>query len=419
MGGTLNLRPITSYTCRSALTVFCLGFATQAQAGAFGVRTQSAEGLGTAIAGVAAGSALSFSYWNPAALSAIKTIEIEGVLNGFFPSVDIDPAGGGSVGIGRNALVPASYLALPINERMTFGLSISSPFGLATRTPDNWAGQIYGRNSDVFSVNVNPMLSYRVNDMLSIGAGVQAQYFRANLSQATGPLPGSPSATLKGDSMGVGFNLGMQLRPWTGGSIGIGYRSAINEGLEGDLSMFGTSMPAKATMRTPQLVNFGVRQELTDRFRVMGTVEWTDWSSINIVPVYSVGTGVQLTTLPLRYRDGWLFSVGGEYDLSSQYTARAGIGYEIAPVNDMSRDVRMPEPNQMILSAGLAYRYSERMAFDLAVTQSIGLGNGAIAIGPGDPRFLGLPFSATSSLNATIVSVGLKLKLDGASFAAR
>jgi long-chain fatty acid transport protein len=401
--------------CRGAFTVLYLACATQAQAGAFQVRTQSAEGFGTAIAGVAAGSALSFSYWNPAALSNIKDIQVEGVLNGVFPSIHLDPAAGGSVGIGRNALVPASYIALPVNDRMTFGLAITSPFGLATKTPTDWAGQIYGRDSEIFSVNLNPMLSYRISDMLSIGAGVQVQYFKANLSQATGVLPNAPSATLKADGLGVGFNLGLQFRPWAGGTIGIGYRSAISQDLSGDLSMFGMSLPAETTLRTPQLVSFGVRQNLADRFRVMGTVEWTDWSSINIVAISGVGTGAQLATLPLRYRDGWLFSVGGEYDIDSQFTARAGIGYEIAPVSDMSRDVRLPEPNQIILSAGLAYRYSERMTFDLAVTQSIGLGSAPVTIGPGDPRFLGLPFSATSSLNVTIVSAGLKLKLDGAS----
>jgi len=397
----------------------CVALATPVYAGAFQVRTQSAEGFGTAIAGVAAGSALSFSFWNPAALSNIKTIQIEGVLNGVFPSIHLDPTTGGSVGIGKNALVPASYIALPVNDRMTFGLAITSPFGLATKTPTNWAGQVYGRDSEILSVNVNPMLSYRVNDMLSIGAGVQVQYFKANLSQATGVLPGAPSATLKADGLGVGFNLGMQLKPWAGGTIGIGYRSTISQDLGGDLSMLGMSLPAKATLKTPQLVSFGVRQELTDRFRLMGTVEWTNWSNINVVPIYSVGLGGQLTTLPLRYRDGWLFSVGGEYDIDSQFTARAGIGYEIAPVTDMTRDVRLPEPNQVILSAGLAYRYSERLTFDLALTQSIGLGNGPVTIGPGDPRFLGLPFSATSDLNVTIVSAGLKLKFDGTSLAAR
>ncbi|HWM80446.1 MAG TPA: OmpP1/FadL family transporter [Pseudolabrys sp.] len=415
----MNLKLTIVRVCGGTLFLSSLALASPAHAGAFQVRTQSAEGFGTAIAGVAAGSALSFSYWNPAALSNIDGIQIEGVANGVFPSIHLDPGAGGSVGIGKNALVPASYIALPVNDRMTFGLSITSPFGLATKTPTNWAGQVYGRDSEIFSVNVNPMLSYRINDMVSVGAGVQVQYFKAKLSQATGIFPDAPSATLKADGLGVGFNLGVQLKPWAGGTVGIGYRSAISEDLGGDLSMFGMSMPAKATLKTPQLVSFGVRQEMTDRFRLMGTVEWTNWSSINIVPIYGVGTGAQLTTLPLRYRDGWLFSVGGEFDIDKQLTARAGIGYEIAPVNDLSRDVRLPEPNQLILSAGLSYRYTERMTFDLAVTQSLGLGSGPVTIGPGDPRYLGLPFSATSDLNVTIVSAGLKIKLDGVSLASR
>jgi long-chain fatty acid transport protein len=211
----------------------------------------------------------------------------------------------------------------------------------------------------------------------------------------------------------------MQLKPWAGGTIGVGYRSAITHDLDGHLTIPSVSFPASAKLTTPDLVSLGLRQELTDRSRVMGTVEWTNWSRIGTVPVFDSTSGGMLTALPLRYRDGWLFSVGGEYDVSRAITARAGIGYEIAPVTDITRDVRLPEPDQLILSAGLSYRYSQWTTFDVALTQSIGLGSGPVTIAAGDPRFLGLPFSATSDLNVTIVSAGFKMKFDNMPFASR
>lgn len=410
---------MTSHACRGLLVLACCAVASEARAGAFEIRAQSAEGFGTAIAGVAAGQALSYSYWNPAALSGVDRFQIEGVSNLVFPSIDLNPSTGGSFDIGKNALVPAMYMAMPITDRLTAGLSVTSPYGLATETPYNWAGQIYGRQSKIFSINANPMLSYRVNDMLSVGAGIQVQYFRAKLTQAVDVVPFAPDAVLKADSIGVGFNLGMQLKPWTGGTIGVGYRSAITHDLDGSIAAPLGSVPAAAKITTPDLVSLGIRQEVTNRARVMGTVEWTNWSRIDTVPVVNPTTGAMLTVLPQRYRDGWLFSVGGEYDVSKAITARAGIGYEIAPVTDLTRDVRLPEPDQLILSAGLSYHYSKWTTLDLALTQSIGLGNGPVTIAAGDPRFFGLPFSATSDLNVTIVSAGLKMKFDKMPFAAR
>lgn len=400
--------------CRSVLVFLSVAAATSAHAGAFEIRSQSAQGFGTALAGVAAGGALSYSYWNPATLADVDKFQFESVANGVFPSIHLSPntPPGDTIGIGKNALVPAAYAAMPLNDRVTIGLSITSPFGLATKTPQDWVGQIYARESQIMAFNANPMISYRVNNMLSFGVGLQVQYFKAKLTQAIGPAPGDDSAELKADGFGVGFNLGMQLRPWTGGTIGIGYRSAIKQDLDGHLAAGGVSTPATANLTTPSVASLGFRQELDARTRALGTVEWTNWSHISTIPVYEENSGVVLTNLPLRYRDGWLFSLGGEYDWSNKITVRGGVGYEIAPVNDETRDIRLPEPNQLILSGGFSYRYSEQTTFDFAITHSIGLGDGPVTIGSTDPRYLGLPFAATSDLHVTIVSASIRMKFD-------
>lgn len=397
----------------------------QADAGAFQIRSHSARGFGMAVAGVAAGDQLSYSFWNPAALSAVEGIEVEGVVSGIFPSIELSPdattnaivggAGGtptSNVDIGTNALVPASFAAMRINDRLTAGLSVTSAFGLATEAPHNWAGQIYARDSEILSFNVNPMLAFQVNEILSLGAGVQVQYFEADLTQAAGLAPGVPSAELSADGVGVGFNLGVQLRPWEGTTFGLGFRSAISHDLEGDFTLAGAATPARTTLETPETISFGVEQVLTPRARLMGTVEWTNWSRIGTVPVYA-SAGPLITTLPLRYRDGWLFSVGGEYDATDRVTVRGGLGYEIAPMDDVSRDVRLPETDQLIMSAGMSYAYSERISFDLGLTYSIGLGDGPVTIVPGDPRFLGVPFQASSDLDVAIVSAGMSMKFGG------
>ncbi|MDF2996410.1 MAG: rane protein aromatic hydrocarbon degradation [Xanthobacteraceae bacterium] len=395
-----------------------------AHAGAFLIRDQSAAGFGMAIAGVAAGDVLSYSFWNPAVLATVRDFEAESVVTGIFPSFDIYPsdatnafqsAYGGtttsSTDVGKAAVVPASFIAYPLNDRMTLGLAINSAFGLATSAPDNWAGQVYSRNSEIFSLNVTPMVSYRINGMISVGAGIQLEYFKARLTQAIGIEPDAPSAILKADDdLGVGFTLGVQINPWAGTTLGLGYRSSISHDVDGSLTIAGMSTPAETTLDTPDVVSLGIRQAITDRFRVLGTIEWDHWSRLGELPVTGPG-GVPLTSLKLDYRDGWLYSIGAEYDYSDVLTLRAGIGYEVAPLTTENRDTRLPETDQLILSAGVTYKYNDRITLDAAYLYSMGLGDGDIELTSGNPRYLGVPFEATSDLDVSIVSVALRMKL--------
>jgi long-chain fatty acid transport protein len=403
-----------------------LGTVIEAQAGAFTIRSQSAAGYGTVLAGVAAGGNLSYAYWNPAALADIDSLEISGVASGILPSFRVMPdaatnaivagLGGtpsGSVDVTPNAFVPATFFATPVNDRLTFGVATTSPFGLATKAPANWAGQVYSRDSEIFSLNVNPMVSYRISDRLSVGAGVQFQHFKADLTQAISPVPGAPDISLRASDLGVGFNLGIRFKPMKGTSIGLGYRSSISHSLKGRVAMPGARIPVRTRMETPDIVSLGIRQEVTDRFRLLGTVEWNHWSRMGQLPVQIAGTGATITTLHMNYRDGWLFSAGGEYDLSESITLRGGVGYETSPVTDANRDTRLPEVDQFMLAAGFTYRHNERLSVDASFLQSFGLGTGRIDIGPDDPRFVGLPFHGTSKVDVSVISVGLNYRFDG------
>lgn len=382
----------------------------QAEAGGFAIRSHSAAGFGMALSGVAAGDQLSYSYWNPAVLGNIQGFEIEAGAAGVLPFIDIYPENGASVEIGKAALVPSSFAAMQLNDQLTMGIAFSSPFGMATEAPNNWAGQIYSRKSEIFSLNANPMLAYRVNDHVTIGAGLQFQYFSAELGSAAFIDADAPDLVLDASDYGFGFNFGVQLAPWEGTVVGLGYRSSIKHDLDGDIRTPLGSLPVHATIDTPDIVSLGIRQDIGERFRAFGTVEWNNWSRLQDIPAFD-SLGNERTTLYLRYRDGWLFSVGGEYDVSERLTLRAGLGYEISPLTVSNRDTRFPETNQLMVSAGASYQYSDRVKLTASYIHSFGLGDGAIDIGPDNPRYLGETFTGTSDLSIGIASVGINVKL--------
>src|SRR5688500_3991992 len=66
---------------------------SEAQAGGFSIREQSAFGQGSSFAGIAAGGSLSSMYWNPATLGGVSVFELEAVATGVFINTDVDVQG--------------------------------------------------------------------------------------------------------------------------------------------------------------------------------------------------------------------------------------------------------------------------------------------------------------------------------------
>ena len=354
----------------SALTL--LSAAGPAGAGGFDVREQSAFFAGMSYAGAAAGGAsLSSMFWNPAAAGYVTDgLTTESALSLIIPRADltveqfnggpVPPVFDATVDVGRDALVPASYMAWRYSSDLVFAMSINSQFGLGTK-PDNpnWIGAPVGRSSELFSVNAAPTVAYRIAPGLQVGAGVQIQYLDLKGFKSSAGPPTAPSAVLEGDDWGFGFTAGVNIEPAPGTSIGIGYRSSISHTLDGTSGVVGLpiSFPISADLDLPEKVTASLRQELAQGWRANATVEWTNWSRLQTVPVE--GSPVP-TTLDFQWQDGWFFALGGEYDYDARTTLRAGIGYEISPIREPSqRLVQLPDNDRVWLSAGAGYHIGE------------------------------------------------------------
>jgi len=396
-----------------------------AQAGAFGLREQSVTAQGFSFAGAASGSGgVSSMFWNPATMTFVPGFQSEWHASAVFPQADINPtftlppelAGlGGSGDIGRDGIVPAGYTGYQFNDRLWFGLATGAPFGLTTKPNYVWAGQFYARTTSVLSYEAAPTLAYRINDWLSVGAAVRAQYFKVRYFSAT-PLAGFPSAGLEGDSFGVGYSLGATLTPAPGTTIGIGFRSALQQDLEGDFIVAGRALtPIKARIVLPETLSVGVSQQVTDDFTLHGTVEWTNWSRLGSPRVYSTLTGTplpQAPVLPLEYDDGWFFSVGGEYRINPNWAVRAGVGYEISPIDVDNRTPRLPDADRIWLSLGATYNWSDQLSFDVAYSHLFTVGNSDINIGPGHPSYAGPVLVADVDASVDIISAAVKYRWD-------
>jgi long-chain fatty acid transport protein len=425
------MRHLTRSVTLAAVSLAALMAAQgEAEAGAFALREQSATGQGMSFAGVAAGSAgVSSMYWNPATMTMAPGWQSEFHATAIIPESKITPtytipaglaALGPSGDIGLDALLPSSYTSYQLNDRLWIGLYSGAPFGLATKPREIWAGQLYARTTSITSFEAMPTIGYKVNDWLSVGAGLRAQYLKVRYFSAIGPSPTNPSpfaasAGLEGDSYGIGYSLGATLTPFAGTSIGIGFRSAVEHDLEGSFQYFG--IPIKAHLVLPESVSVGISQRIGESFTLQGTAEWTNWSRLGFPRVFNDATGTLLSAspyLPLDYDDGWFFSLGGEYQVNTAWKVRAGVGYEISPIDLENRSPRLPDSDRVWLSVGATYAWSDQLSFDLAYTHIFSVGNTDINIAPGNPLFptRGVVLAADVDSSVDIVSASVKYRWD-------
>jgi long-chain fatty acid transport protein len=282
-----------------------------------------------------------------------------------------------SADVGTTALAPASYAACQLTDKLYAGIAINAPFGITTK-PDNtnWAGSPIAVTSRVFSTDINPTLAYKLTPELTIGIGAQIEFFSIRLNRAAfdslaGPLSGDRA--FGADDWGAGATAGILWQPTRGTSVGLGYRSAVTENVGGDYSrgaglLSGPAVvtTAAASITLPDEATLSIRQYVTPQLALLGTIEWTDWSRVQNITATSSGCPAGVCeVLNLNYRDGWFYSVGTEYTLNPMVTLRAGIAYEISPIEDSTRDILLPDSNRIQLGVGASFKYSERLTFDV------------------------------------------------------
>lgn len=433
--GMEAMKSIVRLTAAATVSAAALLAAGAASAGSFAIRSgQGAEGLGMVYAGAASGGiGLGSIGWNPATITMFPGrnsnwnatyIAPNGEYNPTSPTLVRLPsgavvpntlAGGSSAGTGNlgldGAFVPASYSTWQLTDRLWIGVSSTAPFGLRSKSDTYHAAQTYGRSAKVRTVNIAPTIGYKINDWISVGAAVQGQFIKTNLKQATGLGPTAPNAILDGDAIDFGYRVGVTLTPMQGTTIGLGYRSSIRQTLDGDFSTPAGIIPIKANLNLPDSVVFGASHQFNEQWQGHIGVEWTNWSRFRNIPIVSKLNGVPVTSLNFQYDDSWFFSTGVEYRYSRDLTFRAGVGYELSPVNDRNRTVFISDNDRLWLGVGASYQVTEKIKLDIGYSY-LHVQTAKVNYGGSHPQQGAVIYTAEAKPFIHIVSAGVTYRWD-------
>jgi long-chain fatty acid transport protein len=402
----------------------------QATAGGFAVREQSAFGLGNAFAGMAAGGGASAQFWNPATMTQFRGIAVEEDKTLILPYTNhvVNPISTLAIFDGAVMTTPAFLLAgsvsTQISEMVWFGFTLNSPFGLKVEFPDLWAGRNYAQTSMLRTFNGSPAFAIKFNEYFSVALGAQVQFAQANLNTGFLAAPGS-HILLEASGWGFGATAGVTFTPGPNTTIGLGWRSGIDQKL-GNANLLvnplvaaSTPGPVTATVNLPNMVNFGISHRFDAVWTLKAGVEWANWSRIGTVNVLQANGAGPATiggvpvTLPFQYRDGWFFSAGADYQVSRQLTFRGGVAYEITPIDDRVRTPRLPDNDRIWATAGLSYSPLPGMSLDVSYAH-IWVKNAPINISAtsGNPWFAGgVTYIGEARSHVDIISFGARLHM--------
>jgi long-chain fatty acid transport protein len=398
----------------------------------FALQENSGSAIGNAFAGGAASAEDASTLWsNPAGMSRLGSPQVAMAVHLITPSFKFQndgsvpaafhPLGGTGGDAGSVNVVPNLYVTVPIDRRWRVGVGINAPFGLVTEYDDNWIGRFQAVKSDIKTINVNPSVSWRVNDTLAVGAGVSWQRIDAELTsrvnysaalaqaagqaaagglipaslvpQIVGLTPGLESqAKVEGDDSAWTWNVGFlwDVTPQT--RIGGQYRSSIKYNIAANVDFCSPgscsplpALPAqiapvvgllaanvngvlanggvRADIELPDIANLSIFHRLDDRWDLMADVQYTRWSVFKELRFVRT-TGALLSNTPENFEDAWRFSVGATYHWTDAWSFRGGLAYDQSPVTDVDRTPRLPDADRYWIAIGAQYRFNRNLALD-------------------------------------------------------
>jgi long-chain fatty acid transport protein len=363
--------------------------AGNASAAGFQLIEQTASGIGNAYAGSAAvAENASTIFYNPAGMTQLKDRELSTGLTAIGTSFKFTDTGSSvgfltGTGTGGNGggwgFVPNGYMSWAMNKDLYVGLGFSAPFGLRTEYDNPWVGAAQSTKFDVKTYNINPSVAYRVNENVSVGAGLSwqrltAEYLRqvAVVSAVTSVSP--LALDLSGDS--YGWNVGALFAVSPATKVGVSYRSQVKYDLTGDINITGPSAAlnasrssaAKASLDLPDTFILSGTHQLSDKVQLLGDISWTGWSSIpklDVIRTSGALSGQVAQSLDTDFRDSTRVAVGVNYQYRGDLKLKFGLAYDQTPVKGAStRLVSLPDNDRTWLSAGAQWKVGQGAIVD-------------------------------------------------------
>jgi long-chain fatty acid transport protein len=236
-----------------------------------------------------------------------------------------------------------AFFSYSVSPDLKLGFAASGNFGLALVYDADWAGRYYVQEATLIGMSMMPSIAYRVSPQWSVGASLNAMYGKLHNQVAINNIGGTDAQLVLDDyKWGFGANVGILYEPSRNTRFGLVWNSEVkldfsaptefsglSRGLEtvlGNRGLLSTNIDLGVTV--PQGVNASFFHQVDDRWALLGSVGWQQWSKFGEVEVGIDSNDPRSLTKNLDFKDTWHVAGGAQYRLSGPWLLNFGVAYD-------------------------------------------------------------------------------------------
>lgn len=417
------------------------------------VNTLSTRQLAMGHTGVALKLGAESMYFNPAGMAFMdKTLDLSVGVTGIAATAHCTHDGT-KYTTDNNISTPLfAYAGFRIYDNLKAGVAFYTPYGSSINWTNNWPGAVLSQKVNLQTYVVQPTVAWKITDRLSIGAGLTVAWGKVDLNKglvnpksmdvllaATGNeyrfgdiTPAS--VNLKGTAnIAVGFNVGAMYDINEKFTIGASFRSKMSMVVKsGEATVSYANKIAEtmlqdkvglineanftAEMPMPYTLTFGLSYRPNNRLEFAADAQFTGWNAYENLDINFLSEKLSTLNqhLEKNYHNSWAIRVGAKYDLTSRFDLRAGISYDMTPVDNEYYNPETPGMGKIAPSLGFSFYPISRLSIDVSCAYVAGLGADDVSYTYDDmiyklinPALTKQTFKASYSVNAWTPSLGV------------
>jgi len=332
---------------------------------------------------------------NPANLVDLTNVQAQLTPSVVYISADFNsPLGQSASTIDPVKILPNFFASVPLkDDKLAVGLGVTVPYGLgnewnrdssAFAQPTGALTYFAPYYSKLTTINFNPAVSYKICDIIQIGAGLDVMWSELEFKQLLSPFAPNLEAHVDGDGVGFGGNLGITVNITDHQRLAVTYRSPITVNYSGTTKFNnaggvpGTSFDSQ--IKFPSIVSIGYGIQLSDTIRLEADAEWIQFSRFKNLPVNIGGNllNVPSQNIAENWRDTFTLGFGGDWQFADHWILRAGYQFYQSPVPDSTFSPTIPDADQNVITFGLGFHsrhHSVEAAYGLDFYNSRNISN--------------------------------------------
>lgn len=330
-------------------------------------------------------------FWNPAGM-AFQTDKGTQVLGGFtlikleqtFYGDSPYPGDGYVAEQKSQIFYPMHfYVVMPINDKVSVGGGMFTPFGLGTWWDEDHAGRFISKRVDLKTFDLTMSASYKLSDAVAVSLGIDYRIAQIDLTKNIGFInPYTQQIADVGqvhlfthDLSNDGFGWHASVLADLGGGFkaGVLYRSAVEvafdgkgsftqyetgyadfDAMLGEVIPFGRKVPLETEIEFPDFLVLGLSWS-NDTWIFSGQYCAMGWDSFQELPITFTEQPWLSSAVQESYEDNTTYRFGMEYRINDSWAVQAGYVLDETPQPPESMSPLLGDADRTGYSIGISF----------------------------------------------------------------